>query len=37
MEPGEEPITWSSDGRTLHVYQPGELPAKVYQVDLNTG
>jgi tRNA A-37 threonylcarbamoyl transferase component Bud32/dipeptidyl aminopeptidase/acylaminoacyl peptidase len=37
LEPGEEPITWSADGRSLYIYQPGILPAKVYQVDLNTG
>jgi serine/threonine protein kinase/Tol biopolymer transport system component len=37
MNEGEEPISWSSDGRALYVYQPGELPARVYQVDVNTG
>jgi Tol biopolymer transport system component len=37
LDQGEEPISWSSDGRALYVYQPGELPAKVYLVDLNTG
>jgi eukaryotic-like serine/threonine-protein kinase len=34
---GEQPITWSGDGRALYVYQPGELPARVYHVDLQTG
>jgi dipeptidyl aminopeptidase/acylaminoacyl peptidase len=37
LEPGEEPVSWSTDGRTLYIYQPGTLPARVYQVDLNTG
>jgi Tol biopolymer transport system component/tRNA A-37 threonylcarbamoyl transferase component Bud32 len=37
MEPGEEPITFSNDGRTLYVYQPGDLPARVFQLDLSTG
>ncbi len=35
--PGEQPITWSADGRGLYVYQPGELPAKVYYLDLGSG
>ncbi|MGA7908368.1 MAG: protein kinase [Candidatus Sulfotelmatobacter sp.] len=34
---GEQPITWSADGRSLYIYQPGELPARVYRVDLQTG
>jgi serine/threonine protein kinase len=34
---GEQPITFSSDGRSLYVYQPGELPASVYRLDLQTG
>jgi dipeptidyl aminopeptidase/acylaminoacyl peptidase len=34
---GEQPITWSSDGRFLYVYQPGELPAHVYRVDIQSG
>ncbi len=34
---GEQPITWSSDGRSLYVYQPGELPAHVYRIDIRSG
>jgi len=34
---GEQPITWSTDGRSLYVYQPGELPAHVYRVDVHSG
>ena len=34
---GEQPITWSGDGRFLYVYQPGELPAHVYRVDIRSG
>jgi dipeptidyl aminopeptidase/acylaminoacyl peptidase len=34
---GEQPITFSSDGRSLYVYQPGELPARVDRLDLQTG
>ena len=34
---GELPITFSADGRGLYIYQPGELPARVYRLDLQTG
>ncbi|HXY08130.1 MAG TPA: WD40 repeat domain-containing serine/threonine protein kinase [Terriglobales bacterium] len=34
---GEQPITWSEDGRFLYVYQPGELPAHVYRIDIRSG
>ncbi len=34
---GELPITFSSDNRALYVYQPGELPAQVDRLDLDTG
>lgn len=34
---GEVPIVWSADGRSLYVYQPGELPAKIYRLDLGSG
>jgi len=34
---GEEPIAWSQDGRALYADRPGELPAKVYRVDLSSG
>jgi serine/threonine protein kinase/Tol biopolymer transport system component len=34
---GEQPITWSADGRSLYIYQPGELPARVYRLDVESG
>jgi hypothetical protein len=34
---GEEPIEWTADGHSLYIYRPGELPAKVYRLDLATG
>src|SRR5256886_1424723 len=37
LNQGEQPITWSSDGRSLYIYQPGELPARVYRLDVKTG
>jgi len=37
IETGEDPITWSTDGKFLYIYQPGELPARVYRLDVQTG
>ena len=37
LEPGEEPISWTTDGRSLFIYRPGDLPAKVYRLELGTG
>ena len=37
LNPGEQPITFSADGGSLYIYQPGELPAKVDRLDLHTG
>jgi serine/threonine protein kinase/Tol biopolymer transport system component len=37
LEAGEQPVAWSVDGRSLYIYRPGELPAKVYRLDLATG
>ena len=37
LDPGEQPITFGSDGRSLYIYQPGELPARVDRLDLQTG
>jgi hypothetical protein len=37
LQPGEQPITWSGDGRFLYIYRPGELPTEVVKVDLNSG
>jgi len=37
LNAGEQPITWSTDGKSLYVYQPGELPAKVYRVEVPSG
>ena len=35
--PGEQPISFSSDSHALYLYQPGELPARVDRLDLQTG
>ena len=37
LNPGEQPITFSTDGRALYIYQPGELPARVYHLDIQSG
>jgi serine/threonine protein kinase len=37
LNPGEQPITFSTDGKALYIYQPGELPARVYRLDVQTG
>lgn len=37
FQPGEHPIGWGQDASTLYVYQPGEMPAKVYRLELATG
>lgn len=37
INPGEQPITWSADGRSIYIYQPGELPAHVYRLELQDG
>jgi Tol biopolymer transport system component len=34
---GEQPLTFSSDSKSLYLYQPGELPARVDRLDLQTG
>jgi Tol biopolymer transport system component len=37
LQTNEIPVAWSDDGRALFVYHPGELPAKVYRVDVKNG
>ena len=37
LEPGEQPISWGADGRSLYIYRPGELPAKVFRLELQSG
>jgi len=37
LEPGDLPTNWSQDGHALFVYQTGEVPAKVYRVELAVG
>jgi len=37
MDPGDNPINFSTDGRSIYLYRTGEVPAKVYRVELATG
>ncbi len=37
LESGDLPTNWSQDGHGLFVYQTGEVPAKIYRVDLAAG
>ncbi len=34
---GFHPVQWSEDGRVLYGYQMGELPSKIYKVEMATG
>jgi eukaryotic-like serine/threonine-protein kinase len=36
-EPGERPVAWSADGRSLWLFRRGEVPAHVFQLDIATG
>ena len=37
FEPGDVPISWKQDGHSIYLYRSGEVPAKVYQLELATG
>ena len=37
LEPGDIPIIWNKDGRSIYLYRTGEVPAKVYQLEFATG
>src|SRR3984885_3355774 len=37
MELGDIPINFSQDGRSIYLYRTGEVPAKVYRLELATG
>ncbi len=36
-EVGEIPTGWSADAKSIYAYRFGEIPAKVFQIDLATG
>ena len=37
MEPGDIPISWNQDSHSIYLSRTGEVPAKVYQLELATG
>lgn len=37
LQAGEAPVGWTTDGRSLYVYRGGELPAKVYLLEIASG
>ena len=37
MQAGDIPINWSQDGRSIYLYRSGEVPAKVYRLELASG
>jgi Tol biopolymer transport system component/predicted Ser/Thr protein kinase len=37
MDPGDMPINWSQDARSIYLCRTGEVPAKVYRLELATG
>lgn len=37
VEPEEQPLRWSADGKSLYVYTPGALPARIDIVRLSDG
>ena len=34
---GYTPVAWSADGKSLFIYNPGDLPAKVDRLNLSSG
>ncbi len=36
-QPDEAPTGWTADGRSIYVFRFGEIPAKVFELELSTG
>jgi hypothetical protein len=37
LEPYEGPIAWCEDGQSLFIYRLGEMPTKIYRLNIATG
>jgi len=37
LEAGFQPVQFSDDGSLIYGYRPGELPSKIYKIDIATG
>jgi dipeptidyl aminopeptidase/acylaminoacyl peptidase len=36
-EPDESPTGWSADGRSIYIFRFGEIPSRVFEIDLSSG
>jgi tRNA A-37 threonylcarbamoyl transferase component Bud32 len=36
-EPGDRPVSWTSDGSSLWIFRRGEIPAPIYRLEIGTG
>jgi len=34
-DPGEVPFQWSSDGRAVYLFEPGQLPSRIYHLSID--
>jgi hypothetical protein len=34
---GDRPVAWTADGRSLWIFRRGEVPAEVWQLEIDTG
>jgi eukaryotic-like serine/threonine-protein kinase len=37
LEPGEVVLGWTGNGRALYVFRRGDVPARIYRIDVDTG
>ncbi len=37
FESGDQPLGWGQDNGSLYVYQPSDMPSKIYRLDISTG
>jgi Tol biopolymer transport system component len=37
LDAAEQPLRWSADGRSLFAYRPGQVPARVFRLDVASG
>jgi hypothetical protein len=36
LEPGDVPMRWSADGKSIYLFRYDELPAQIRRIDLDT-
>ena len=37
LDAAEQPLRWSADSRSLFAYRPGQVPARVFRLDVASG